>query len=299
MRTFAVLALVAAAAATSPPFDPLAPPTPAELHGHVFVAQHPSAKAAAPKTATHHAPADTPQVSALKQRVAKLESMVAEHPRGPPPAFLAQLFGPPPPMTPHGPPRSSFSEEFFHVGVPVGPPPSAHVSPHGWHNGRPHGELWRKIAHRFGGKTMSRAFTFEVAVESPHGENHGWHHGWHHGCHRHHHIFMLLLILLSVSCCCRCCCKRRRRKASAQTMQEMESQMQQDERMAFELQQMESQQMGVTTYTPAAPAAPMQVVVPSPSDYVTPGVAVPMADDDFQGIPEGFIVGTPVHLTTQ
>jgi hypothetical protein len=294
-----VLALVAAAAATSPPFDPLAPPTPAELHGHTFVAHHPSAKTAAPKTTTHHAPADTPQVSALKQRVAKLESMVAEHPRGPPPAFLAQLFGPPPSTHvehPRGPPPAFLAQLF-------GPPPSTHVSPHGWHNGRPHGELWRKIAHRFGGKTMSRAFTFEVAVESPHGEHHAWHHAWHrawhHGCHRHHHIFMLVLILLSVGCCCRCCRKRRHRKASAQTMQEMESQMQQDERMAFELQQMESQQMGVTTYAPAAPAAPMQVVVPSPSDYVTPGVAVPMADDDFQGIPKGFIVGTPVHLTTQ
>ena len=70
--------------------------------------------------------------------------------------------------------------------------------------------------------------------------------------------------------------------------------MKQDERMALELQQMESQQMGITTYAPAAPAASSQVVAPSPGNYITPGVAVPMAGGEFKGVPQGFVIGTPL-----
>lgn len=299
MVRLVILAIVTAAAATSPPFDPhseplfdpLAPPT--ERHGHAFVVHHnPSTTTAAPKTTAH----DGPEVSALKQRIAQLESMVAVHSRGPP-------RGPP-----GGPPRSF--AELFHIGFP--PPPTGHVSPYGWHNGHPHGEVWRKIAHRHGGKMPlehhgghhgprdNGVVVEEITLDGPFGaeversRRPAWHHAWHHACHhRHHPIFALLLILL-VGCTVRRCCCGRRRPAAPQTMAEMESQMQQDERMALELQQMESQQMGVTTYAPAAPAAPSQVFAPSPGDYITPGVAVPMADDDFKGVPQGVVVGTPL-----
>lgn len=287
-RITAVLALVAVAAASAPPaFDPLAPPA---HHGHAFVAHH------HPKAHHHAVPKkDSAEVTALKKRVAELE---AERPRGPPVDFFRAFFGPPG-TEPLGPPPP-----FFHVG----PAPSGHVSPFGWHNGKPHGEKWRHHhAHHLrahqkhvqGMPPMPPPLAFDGAtiVISEERRNGGpWHHvlhhGWHH-CRHHHPIFAFLFIFLVCMAVRKCCCKRRRsRVAVALSPAQTATQLQEDERMAIELQQMESQQMGITTYAPAVAAAP------SSSDYVTPGMAVPMADD-FKGVPQGFVVGTPVHLTNQ
>lgn len=297
-RVTAMLVLFAVVAATPPPaFDPLAPPT--HLHDHAPVAHHHKA---------HHHNAhhnftpkkDSAEVIALKKRVAELE---AERPHGPPAEFFRAFFSPPG-TEPRGPPPS-----FFHVGSA----PSGHVSPFGWHNGKPHGEKWRHRLHTHLKHVKDMppipppiAFAFDGAttiISSDERRNGGpWHHvlhhGWHH-CRHHHPILGFLLIFLVCLTVRKCCCKRRRaRDLNSSSPSQTATQLQEDERMAIELQQMESQQMGITTYTPVVPAAPMQVVTPSPSDYVTPGVAVPMADD-FKGVPQGFIVGTPVHLTTQ
>jgi len=293
-RSAIALTLVAGAVATAktaPAFDPLAPPAP--IHGHAFVAHH-------PKAHQHHAvpKKDNAEVTALKKRIAELE---AKRPHGPPADFFRAFFGPPNGML-HGPPPPP---PFFHIG----PVPSGHVSPYGWHNSKPHGEKWRHGQHHVHAHPphakvidmppMAPPFAFDGATIVISEEqrdvapwHHGLHHGWHH-CRHHHPILGVLVIVLVCLTVRKCCCKRRRKAPSpSQTAVQLEE----DERMAIELQQMESQQMGITTYEPAVPDAPMQTVAPSSSDYITPGVAVPMADD-FKGVPQGFVVGTPVHLT--
>jgi len=249
-----LLVLAAGSLHGGPAVDPLAPPTYNELHGHPFVAHRP------------HRVATT--TAALKARVHKLESMLAERPPPPPHAFL----------------------RFF---IPAPPPPLwSHVSPHGWKHPSPQSAPieWRDMEQvRWGAQPWTHHGWHR-------GFHRGWHHGWHHGPHHHRHplvgLIAILLMAFAVRKLVRCCCAKRRRRNCPQTAQQLHD----DERLAFEMQQMESQHAaaaGVTTYAPCAPEP-----VPVVASPVTPGVAVPMSND-FHGVPQGFVVGTPVTTMAQ